>query len=58
MKLTWKTKTLKSGKPYKPLLIDVGAPDEANIVVEEGLLHDHEPKECEIFVSECNMTQC
>jgi hypothetical protein len=58
LKLTWKTKTLKSGKPYGPLLTDVETPDEANIMVEEGLLHGKEPKECEIFGSECNMTQC
>jgi hypothetical protein len=27
-------------------------------MVEEGLLHDKEPKKCEIYVSECNITQC
>ncbi len=33
LKLSWKTKILKSGKLYGPLLIDMGTPDEANILV-------------------------
>jgi hypothetical protein len=42
--LSWKTKTLKSGTPHGPLLIDVEMPDAANLKVEEGLQHNHEPK--------------
>ncbi len=44
LKWTWNTKTLNSGKPYGLLLINVGMPDEANLMVEEGLLHNHEQK--------------
>jgi hypothetical protein len=58
MKLTWKQKTLKAGKLHGPLLIDVGSPEEANTLVLEGLLHNHELKNCELFHSECIMTQC
>jgi DNA-binding transcriptional regulator LsrR (DeoR family) len=49
---------LKSGKQYGLLHIDVGTSDQANIMVEEGLLHDYELKQCKIFYSECYMTQC
>jgi hypothetical protein len=58
LKLTWKRKTLKAGKQHGPLLIDVRTPKEANTLVLEGLLNDHELKNCELFYSEYNMTQC
>ncbi len=58
LRVAWKKKTLKDGKVYGPLLINVGTPEEANTLVSEGLVHDHEPKTCEIFHIECNMTQC
>ncbi len=57
LKLTWKQKTLKAGKLHGPLLIDVGTPKEANALVLEDLLHDHELKNCELFHSVCIMTQ-
>ncbi len=56
--MTWKQETLRVGKLHGPLLIDVGTPEEANTLVLEGLLHDHELKNCELFHSECIMTQC
>jgi hypothetical protein len=36
------TEDTKSGKLHGPLLIDVVTPEEANTLVLEGLLHDHE----------------
>jgi hypothetical protein len=42
LKLTWQQKTLKAGRLHGPLLVDVGTPEEANTLVKEGLLHDHE----------------
>jgi hypothetical protein len=57
LKLAWKQKTLKAGKLHGPLLIDVGTLEEANALVLEGLLHDHEIKNCELFHSECITTQ-
>jgi hypothetical protein len=51
-------RTLKDGKLYGPLLIDVGTPEEADTLVSEGLVHDHKPKYCEISHSECYITQC
>jgi hypothetical protein len=58
LKVAWRKLTLRDGKLSELLLIDVGTPEEANTLVLEGLIHDHEPKNYEIFHSECIMTQC
>jgi hypothetical protein len=58
LRVAWKKKTLKDGRLSGPLLINVRAPEEANTLVSDGLIHDHEPKFCEPFHSECNMTLC
>jgi hypothetical protein len=58
LKLTWQQKTLKAGRLHGPLLVDVGTPEEANTLVQEGLLHDYELKNCVLFRGECIMTQC
>ncbi len=58
LKVAWRKTTLKNGRLSGPLLIIVGTPEEANTLVREGLIQDHEPKTCEIFHSECNITQC
>jgi hypothetical protein len=58
LRVPWKKKTLKDGKLNGPLLINVGTQEEANALVSEGLVHDHEPKNCKIFHSECMMTHC
>jgi hypothetical protein len=44
LKVAWRKTTLKNGKLSGPLLIDVGTPEEANTLVLEGLLHNHEPR--------------
>ena len=56
--VSWRVKTLKRGKTHGPLLLEVGTPMEANILVQEGLLHDGELKDCELFIEDCTMTQC
>jgi hypothetical protein len=58
LKLAWRKKTLTNGKLHGALLIEVGTSGEANTLVQECLLHNHELKNCEIFHSECNTTQC
>jgi hypothetical protein len=58
LKVAWRKATLKNSKFSGPLLIDVGKPEEANTSVLEGLIHDHQPKNCKVFHSECIMTQC
>jgi hypothetical protein len=56
--VSWRLKTLKCGKTHGPLLLEVGTPGEANILVQEGLLHVGELKDCEHFIQDCTLTQC
>ncbi len=56
--VSWHLKTLKSGKTHGPLFIEEGTPGEAIILVQEGLLHDGELKDCELFIEDCTLTQC
>jgi hypothetical protein len=58
LRVAWKKKTLKDRRPRGLLLIDVGMPEEANTLVSKGLIHDHEPKNCKLFHSECLKTLC
>jgi hypothetical protein len=53
LRVAWQKRTLKDGKLHGPLLIDIGTPEEANTLVTEGLVHDHDLKNCELFHSEC-----
>jgi hypothetical protein len=46
LRVAWKKTTLKTGKPHGLLLIDVGTPEEANTLVQEGLIHDNELRNC------------
>jgi hypothetical protein len=58
LRVSWCVKMLKRGKTHGPLLLEVGTPMEANILVQESLLHDGELKDCELFIEDCTMTQC
>jgi hypothetical protein len=58
LKLTCKKRTLTDAKLHEPLLVDIGTPEEATLLVKEGLVYDHEPKNCKLFHSECIMAQC
>jgi hypothetical protein len=48
--VSWRLKMLKRARTHGPLLLEVGTPGEANILVQEGLLHDGELKDCELFI--------
>jgi hypothetical protein len=52
LRVAWKKKTLKNAKLNRLLLIDVEIPEEANTLVSERLVHNHELKNCKIFHSE------
>ncbi len=58
LRVAWMKSTLKDGKLYGRLLIDVETPEDAHSLVSEGLVHDHEQKYCKLFHSKCNMPQC
>jgi hypothetical protein len=56
--VSWHLKSLKHGKTHGPLLLEVTTPEEANILMQEGLLHDGELKDCKIFIEDYTPTQC
>ncbi len=56
LRLTWQQKTQKAGRLHGPLLVDIGTLEDTNTLVQEGLLHDHELQNCELFYSQCIMT--
>ncbi len=44
----WHVQIQKHGQIHESLLLGVGTPIEANILVQERLLHDRELKDCEL----------
>ncbi len=58
LRAAWQKRTLKEGKRHRPLLIDLGTPEEVNILVTKGLQHDHDLNNCKLFHSGFQMTLC
>jgi hypothetical protein len=58
LRVAWRSKTLKLRKTHGSLLIEEGSLEEANILVEEGLVHDGQLHDCVLFIEECNVTLC
>ena len=58
VRLAWARKTIKLGKRIAPLHIGVSTPEQANILVEQGLLFDSELHDCELFWGDCQVVQC
>jgi hypothetical protein len=58
LRVAWRSKILKLRKTHGSLLIEVRTPREAIILVQEGLFHDGELKDCELFIEDCILTQC
>jgi hypothetical protein len=58
LRIAWCMKTLKERKTHGHLLLKVGTPSKANMLVQEGLLYNGELKDCELFHGDCNLTQC
>jgi hypothetical protein len=56
LRVAWQKRTLKGGKLAGPLLMNVRTLEEANTLVTEGLVHNHDLKNCELFHYECQMT--
>ncbi len=55
LKVAWQKRTLKDGKLKGPLLVEVETPEEAYTFVTEGLVHDHNLTNSELFNGECQM---
>jgi hypothetical protein len=58
VRVGWANKTIRLGKRTAPLHLGIAAPDQANQLIEQGLLHGSELHDCEVFYGECQVTQC
>jgi hypothetical protein len=58
VRVGWARKTLKSGKRLSALHIGVAEPEQANTLIDTGLLLDSELHDCELFDGSCYITQC
>lgn len=58
VRLAWARKTIKLGKRIAPLHIGVATPEQANTLIEQGLLLDSELHDCEVFWGDCQVIQC
>ena len=56
LRVSWQKRTIRTGKATGPLQIGVAEPDQANIIIEAGLLWNHELHDCEPFSGECQLT--
>ena len=58
VRLSWSRKTIKQGRRTAPLLLSVAEPEQANHLIEQGLLFGSELHDCEVFVGDCQVVQC
>jgi len=58
LRTTVARRVLRSGRIFGPLLIAVAEPEQANILIDSGLIWSYELHECEPFSPECIVTQC
>lgn len=58
LRTNFSKKLLKSGRPSGPLMVAVAEPEQANQLIDSGLIWMHELHDCEPFYGECIVTQC
>ena len=58
VQLRWSKKALNQGKTRSALHIGVASPEQANLLLSQGLLFESELHDCEVFEGECQVTQC
>ena len=58
VRVGWARRTLESGRRLAALHVGVAEPEQANLLIEAGLLLDSELHDCELFDGNCYITQC
>lgn len=56
VRIGWSSKTIKQGKRTAPLFLGIAEPEQANLLLEQGLLLGAEFHNCEIFCGDCQVT--
>src|SRR3981081_4050670 len=58
VQLGWSKKALNQGKTRSVFHLGVASPEQANLLLSQGLLFESELHDCEVFEGECQVTQC
>jgi hypothetical protein len=58
LRVGWARKSIQQGKRVAPLHIGVAEPEQANLLIEQGLLYGSELHDCEVYAGDCQVTQC
>jgi len=58
VQVAFSKKTLRSGRTTGPLIISVTEPEQANRLIDAGLIWQYELHNCEPFEGDCVITQC
>ena len=58
LRVAFAKKLLRSGRTTGPLIISVAEPEQANCLIDAGLVWHHELHDCEPFDGNCVVTQC
>ncbi len=58
VRVGWAKKTIVQGKKVAPLHIGIAEPEQANKLIDHGLLFGSELHDCEVFSGDCKITQC
>jgi hypothetical protein len=58
LRVAWAKKLLRAGRKTGPLHISVAEPEQANTLIQSGLVWDYQLHDCEPFTGECQVTQC
>jgi hypothetical protein len=57
-RIGWAKQTLQQGRVYAALYIGVASPEQANVIIEQGLYLGQVHHYCEPFFKECQINQC
>ena len=58
LQVAFTKRLLRSGRTTRPLIISVAEPEQANRLIDAGLIWHHELHDCEPFDGNCIVTQC
>jgi hypothetical protein len=58
LRVAFRKRLIRSGRTTGPLIISVAEPEQANRLIDAGLIWHHELHDCEPFDGNCMVTQC
>ena len=58
LQVAFKKRLLRTGRTTGPLIISVAEPEQANRLIDAGLIWQYELHDCEPFEGSCKITQC